>query len=185
VTRLSEQLETALRPGPPDCEGLLVKLVRLQNENYSGRDAHGVLPVFVIGHQMLSESEWGRWVREKASAPYGMAYAARLAKEGVDLKDMLPTAPIGREMRVRQEEKAVSESSRYRYLDMAGAILTMVEKWPSLYNLMAEELAEQEMTLSEFVERIRAMPSPWEIGQGRYYTLGDLIGRLIVQTPSW
>jgi hypothetical protein len=185
VARLSEQLGTAIRPGPPDCRGLIVKLARLRNESYPGRDAHGVLPMLVVGHEMLSEAEWARWVKEKASAPYGLAYAAKLAKQGIDLKDMLPTAPIGREMRVRQEDRSVSESGRYHYLNMAGAILTMVERWPSLYNLIAEELSEQEMTLSEFVERVRTMPSPWEIGEGRYYTLGDLIGRLIVVTPSW
>jgi len=185
VARLSEQLGMAMRPGPPSCEGLVVKLADLRNDNYPGRDAHGVLPVLVVGHEMMSESEWSQWVKEKASSPYGMAYAAKLAKQGVDLKDMLPTAPIGREMRVRQEERSVSESARYRYLNMAGAIIAMVEKWPSLYNLMAEELSEQKMTLSEFVERIRAMPSPWEIGEGRDITLGDLIGRLVVVTPSW
>lgn len=185
MARLSEQLDVALRVGPPSCDGLIVKLVRLEHENYPGRDAHGVLPVLVIGHEMMSEAEWARWVKDKATAPYGMAYAAKLARTGVDLKDMLPTAAIGREMRVRQEDRSVSESGRYLYLDSAGAVLQMVEKWPSLYNLMAEELSEQPMTLREFVERVRAMPSPWEIGQGRYITLGDLISRLIVVTPSW
>jgi hypothetical protein len=29
------------------------------------------------------------------------------------------------------------------------------------------------------------MPTPWEVGQGRDLTLGDLIGRGVVLTPNW
>jgi len=180
--RLSEQLESAIRPGPPDCEGLIVKLAKLTNEDYPGRSAFGVLPVFVVGHQDLTESEWARWVQRNATAPYGIAYASRLAREGVDLKDMLPTAPIGRSMRQPGGGESVS---RYRYLDIAGYVLELVEKWPSLYNLIAEEMAEQPMTLAEFVRRIQMLPSPVESGQGRSSTLGDLIGRSVVLTPDY
>jgi hypothetical protein len=117
-----------------------------------------------------------------AMAPYGLAYAAKLATEGVDLKDMLPTAAIGRQMR---EPGGGSNYSRYSDLERAGYILTLVEKWPSLYNLIAEEMGEQEMTLAEFVRRIQELPSPQEVGQGRYVTLGDLISRVVTVTPDF
>lgn len=180
--RLSEQLGSAIRPGPPDCGRLVVKLARLHNENYPGRDAHGVLPVFVIGHQDLTESEWTAWVRLNAMGPYGLAYASKLATEGVDLKDMLSTAPMGRQMR---KPGGGVNYSRFNFLEQAGYILTLVEKWPSLYNLIAEEMGEQRMTLEEFVRRVQELPSPQEIGQGRYVTLGDLISRLVTVTPDF
>lgn len=180
--RLSEQLGTAIRPGPPDCAGLIVKLAHLKHENYPGRDAHGILPMLVVGHQDLSEVEWASWVKMQATAPYGVAYAAKLAQEGVDLKDMLPTAAIGRQMR---KPGGGENFNRYRFIDSAGYILTLVEKWPSLYNLIAEEMGEQRMTLAEFVRRIQELPSPEEVGEGRYSTLGDLIGRVVTVTPGF
>lgn len=182
MARLSEQLGLAIRPGPPDCEGLIVKLARLHNNNYPGRDAHGVLPVFVVGHQDLSEGEWVSWVKTNATAPYGVAYAAKLASTGVDLKEMLPTAPMGRQMR---KPGGGVNYSHFEYLSKAGYILTLVEKWPSLYNLIAEEMGEQRMTLAEFVRKVQELPSPQEAGEGRMVTLGDLIGRLVTVTPSF
>jgi hypothetical protein len=182
VGRLSEQLGTAVRPGPPDCERLIVKVARLQNEDYPGRGAHGVLPVLVVGHEDMSSAEWAGWVKMQAMAPYGLAYAARLAMEGVDLKDMMPTAPMGRQMR---KPGGGENYARYEYLARAGHVLTLVEKWPSLYNTIAEEMGEQEMTLREFVRRVQELPSPLEVGQGRYSTLGDLIGRVVTVTPDF
>jgi len=180
--RLSEQLGSAIRPGPPDCEGLIVKVCRLHNEEYPGRDAHGVLPVMVVGHQDMTEAEWGRWVKSNAMAPYGAAYATKLAMEGVDLKDMLPTAAIGRQMR---KPGGSTESSRFDYINRAGYVLKLVEQWPSLYNAIAEEMGEERMTLLEFVRRVQELPSPQEIGDGRMVTLGDLIGRVITGTPNF
>jgi hypothetical protein len=182
VGRLSEQLGAAVRPGPPDVGNLLVKLADFQHENYPGRDAHGVLPVMVMGHSDMSSSEWSAWVKMQATAPYGLAYAARLATEGVDLKDMLPTAAIGRQMR---RPGGGRNFAHFDYIAQAGHVLTLVEKWPSLYNLIAEEMGEQTMTLMEFVRRVQELPSPVENGEGRYSTLGDLIGHLVVVTPNF
>jgi hypothetical protein len=186
MSKLSEQLQGALRPAPPDSNGLLVKLMKLTNEDYPGRDAHGVLPLVVVGHEALREADWRRWLKEHAASAYGVAFADKLSRTGVDLKEMLPTAPIGRAMReTREVGRWRFMPSKWRPLEEAGAILTMVEKWPSLYNTIAEEMAEEEMTLRQFVDRVYALPSPFEVGEGRMFTLGDLIGRGMTQTPSY
>lgn len=182
MARLSEQLEMAMRPGPPDCEGLIVKVARLHHEDYPGRGAHGVLPVMVVGHRDMSEAEWVDWVRTNATAPYGVSFARKLAFEGVDLKDMLPTAAIGRQMR---QPGGGPNFGHYAYLDRAGYVLRLVEQWPSLYNLIVEEMGEERMTLVDFVRRIQELPSPQEVGDGRMVTLGDLISRLVVMTPAF
>lgn len=182
---LSEQLADAVRSEVLRSGGFVCKLLRLTHEDYPGRAAHGTLPLVITGHEALDGAEWGAWVRENATAAYGVAYAQKLVETGVDLKAMLPTAPLGRLLRISKEAKWKSLASRYRSLNEAGAILALVEKWPSLYNLMAEEMAEEEMTLDTFVERVRNMPTPWEVGQGRDLTLGDLIGRGVVMTPNW
>ncbi|MBW2169346.1 MAG: hypothetical protein JRG69_08820 [Deltaproteobacteria bacterium] len=182
---LSEQLADAVNSEVLSSSGFRCKLLRLTHENYPGKAVHGVLPLVVIGHEALTDVEWGGWLRENATAAYGTAYAQKLVETGVDLKAMLPTAPIGRLLRISKEAKWISLANRYQYVNEAGAILTLVEKWPSLYNLMAEEMAEEEMTLETFVERVKNMPTPWEIGQGRDLTLGDLIGRGVVLTPNW
>jgi len=136
----------------------------------------------VVGHQDLSEAEWAAWVKMNATAPYGVAYAARLATEGVDLKEMLPTAAMGRQMR---KPGGGSNYSHYSYIDRAGYVLKLVEQWPSLYNLIAEEMGEERMTLAEFVRRIQELPSPQEVGDGRMVTLGDLISRQVTVTPDF
>ena len=182
---LSEQLADAVRSEVLSSGGFRCKLLRLTHENYPGKAAHGTLPLVIIGHEAVSDVEWGKWLRESATSAYGTAYAQKLVETGVDLKAMLPTAPLGRLLRISKEQRWRSLASRYRALNEAGAILSLVEKWPSLYNLMAEEMAEEEMTLDTFVERVRNMPTPWEIGQGRDLTLGDLIGRGVVLTPNW
>ena len=182
---LSEQLADAVKSETLRSGGFRGKLLRLTHENYPGKAVHGVLPLVVVGHESVTDVEWGRWLRENAVAAYGTAYAQTLVEPGVDLKSMLPTAPLGRLLRISTEQKWRSLASRYRSLNEAAAILALVEKWPSLYNLMAEEMAEEEMTLDIFVERVRNMPTPWEIGQGRDLTLGDLIGRGVVMTPNW
>lgn len=182
---LSEQLADAVKSEVLSGGGFIVKLLRLTHEDYPGKAVHGVLPLVVIGHEAVSGPEWGAWLRENATAAYGTAYAQRLIETGVDLKSMMPTAPLGRLLRISQDAKWRSLASRYRNLNEAGVILTLVEQWPSLYNLMVEEMAEEEMTLREFVSRVKGMPTPWEVGQGRYHTLGDLIGRGVVLTPNW
>lgn len=185
--RLSEQLQMAVHPVPPDQEGLIVKLLRLENSAYPGREANGVLPLVVVGHEALGEADWRRWVRENATAAYGPAQAERYAKGGIDIKEMLPTAGFGRAM-AEAERRANSATGRNvmdrrRGLQKVQGIVVMVEKWPSLYNQVAEELAEEEMTLREFVDRVWAMPSPTEIGGRQYLTLGDLLGRSIHVLP--
>ena len=182
--RLSEQIyKAAVGAGPRDCEGLVVKLLDLRHENYPGRDANGVLPVVVVGHAGMTPMEWATWVKENAVGAYGTAVTERMVKTGVDLKEMLSEAPFGRAIRLSKMDPMVTVNRGY--LDYAGAIVTMVEKWPSLYNLIATELAEKPLTLREFVDRIHGMPAPWEIGRGRMHTLGDLIGRVMVRTPDY
>lgn len=185
MDRLSEQLATAVRGESLYGGGFIVKLLKLTNENYPGRGAHGVLPLVVVGHEGLEESEWAEWLRENGTEVYGVAYTNKLVETGVDLKEMMPTAPLGRMLRRSKVERWRSLARNYLYVNRAGAILTMVEKWPSLYNLMSEEMAEEEMTLSVFVDRVYNMPAPWELGAGRDITLGDLIGRGVVVTPNW
>ena len=182
---LSEQLADAVKGEMLASDGFRVKLLRLNHESYPGKAVHGVLPLVVVGHEALSDAEWADWLRENATAAYGTAYAQKLVETGVDLKAMLPTAPLGRLLRISKDQRWKSLATRYRSVNEAGAILALVEKWPSLYNLMAEEMAEEEMTLATFVDRVRNMPTPWEVGQGRDLTLGDLIGRGVVLTPNW
>ena len=185
---LSEQLQMAIHPVPPSQGGLLVKLLRLTNSAYPGREANGTLPLVVVGHEALGEADWKRWVRENAVAAYGPAQAERFAKGGVDVKEMLPTAGFGRAMaEAGRQAQSVSRFPRLEFgenLEELQGVVMMVEKWPPLYNLIAEELAEEEMTLKEFIGRVRAMPSPREIGGRQYLTLGDLLGRSIHILPQ-
>lgn len=151
-------------------DGLIVKVASLRHDAYPGRDAAGVLPVFVVGHEAMDEAAWGDWVREHGIAHYGAGYTERVIRDGIELKEMLPTAGFGRHMR-----KGEPRLSGYM-LNSAANLITAVEKWPGLYNLIATEMAEQEMTLREFLDRARNLPSPWEMGAGADTTLGDLIG---------
>jgi len=178
--KLSEQLVAAIRPTPPSPRGFIVKLVRLTNEDFPGRDAQAILPLFVIGHEEMARQDWVGWLKEHATECYGAAYATKLTETGVDFRDLLPTAPLGRVLRQSNGLRL-----DFSALERLEAILTMVERWPSLYNLVAEEMADEEMTLTTFTDRVYAMPAPWEIGQGRYHTLGDLISRLMVRTPLY
>ena len=179
--KLSEQLIAAMRPSPPATNGFIVKMVRLTHEDFPGRDAQAILPVFIVGHEEMSRQDWVKWLKEHATECYGASYAAKLVETGVDLRDMMATAPLGRVLRT----KAEWTQGNLTPLEQAAAILTMVERWPSLYNLMAEGMADEEMTLRTFTDRVYAMPAPWEIGRGRYHTLGDLISRLVVVTPAY
>jgi len=185
MSSLSEQLANAVKSEVLSGGGFIVKLLRLTHESYPGKAVHGVLPLVVVGHEAVPGVEWGEWLRENATAAYGTAYAQKLVETGVDLKAMLPTAPLGRLLRISKDSRWKSLASQYQHVNEAGAILGLVEQWPSLYNLMVEEMSEEEMTLREFVSRVRQMPTPWEVGQGRYQTLGDLIGRSVVMTPNW
>jgi hypothetical protein len=167
---------------PPSDSGLLVRCVKLRNDNYPGRGAHGILPVLVVGHEGMSEDAWKQWVRSTGAAAYGSAYAERCAREGVDLKEMTPTAPFGRSMRLIESPRSTMGR---RYLDQAVYVLNVVEKWPSLYNLIAHTLGHQQMNLRSFVERISQLPSPHEVGEGQHSTLGDLIGRGMMLLPDY
>lgn len=185
--RLDEQLGIATRPEPTNDEGLLVKLLRLEHSRYPGREADGTLPVVVVGHQGLSDRDWSRWVRENAIGAYGIAFAEKMVQDGVDLKEMLPTAPFGRALALSEQRarQAMVKSSQwgnrgeFRNLSRAQGVLMVVEKWPSLYNEIVDELSEQVMTLQEFVASVEALPSPKEMRGRQYLTLGDLIGRLV------
>jgi hypothetical protein len=178
--RLSEQLADVLKPSPYDSGLFIVKLLNLTNENYPGRDACGVLPLVVVGYEGMSRSNWSRWVKEQATSAYGTSYANKLAETGIDLKEMTSTSSIGRYMR-----KSGFSYPTWDILDNANSILSMVEKWPSLYNTIAEEISEEPMTLSEFINRVRRLPTPYNINKGKYSTLGDLLGATMVPTPDF
>jgi len=190
--KLSRALDEASDDGavlrsPPESHQFLVRLLKLRHENYPGRDACGVFPLVVTGHAAMSEDSWRDWVREHAVAHYGPAYADKLVETGVDIKEMLPTAPFGRSMRTESpdEDTGVGVQSPVRYLDLNRMVrvLEMAEKWPSLYNHIAEHMAEQEFTLSAFLDRVESLPTPAEYGLGRYSTLGDLLndGAILVR----
>ncbi len=127
-------------------------------------------------------------VRKTAIPHYGPARAERFVDEGIELKEMLPTMPFGRVMRQRDEGRLPAYTRGYdghSVLNRAGAILNIVEKWPHIYNLIATEMAEENLTLEEFVTRVYHMPSPREIGTGTLSTLGDLIGRGMMSLPDY
>lgn len=181
--KLSEQLDSALSFSPPDDEGLIVRVVRLDNASRPGQEAQGVLPVLVMGHEGLDQGSWRRWIRENAVAAYGSAGAERMVQSGLDFKEMDPTRAFGRALRATRGWK--SEARNHYYVDQGLRLLALVEKWPSLYNLIADEMSEQDMTLREFIDRVWQLPSPREMGEGRFSTLGDLIGRNVVLTPNF
>lgn len=169
---LSEQLIGAMAEdeatGPMDSTGFIVKVLRLRHDTYPGRSTSGTLPVVVLGHESMSESAWRRWVREHAIPNYGAALTERMLRDGIDLKEMLPTAGIGRQLRE-------AGSYQFSYLRRAGDFLTAVEKWPSLYNTVVEQMSETEMTLRKFIDSISMLPSPMELGAGAQTTLGDIL----------
>lgn len=181
--RLSEQLGSALSFAPPDDGGLIVRVVKLSNGERPGQEMMGILPIKVVGHEGLDARSWQRWIRENVVSAYGASGAEAIIRDGLDLRDLDPTRAIGRNLRSKGSWK--SEASRHWTLNNALYLLTMVEKWPSLYNLIATEMAEEDMTLREFVDRMYQLPSPANVGEGRYSTLGDLIGRNVVLTPSF
>ena len=181
--RLSEQLDSALAFAPPDDAGLILRVVSLNNASRPAQEAQGALPIFVVGHEGLDQGSWRRWIRENAVAAYGSAMAEKFVMQGIDFKDLDPTRPFGRALRGGGVWR--SEARNHTYLDQAMHLLTLVEKWPSLYNLIATEMAEEDMTLSEFINRVYQLPSPREVGEGRFSTLGDVIGRNVVLTPNY
>jgi hypothetical protein len=181
MPRISEQLKEAMYPDaaevgsdsePLDEGAFIVKLMELRHDNYPGRSASGVLPLVVTGHESMDRSRWNDWVRENGVAHYGPAYTERVIQNGIELKEMMPTCGFGRQMR---RGGMRSNVRNYSYLDRAGEILVMVEKWPDLYNYVADEMAEQDMTLRQFVDRVYNLPSPLELGRGADTTLGDLL----------
>ena len=183
MTRLSEQLGNAISFAPPDDVGLILRVVRLDNERKAAREAQGVLPVFVVGHEGMDTVSWRKWVREHAVAAYGSAMAERFVREGIDFKEFDPTRPFGRALRPAGSWR--SESGCQWHTNHALYVLTVVEKWPSLYNLIATEMAEEDMTLGTFLDRVTRLPSPFEVGEGRFSTLGDLVSRNVVLTPNY
>ena len=182
MSKLSEQLGMAIAgpmvaPGAPapiidpamQPQGFLVKIVRLRNESYPGRGAQGVLPIFVVGHESMSEMEWSNWVRMHGLPHYGAGYTERVIRDGIDLKEMLPTSGFGRYMRAGRRQ-------RVDYLGQVGALISAVEQWPDLYNQLATEMGEHEMTLGAFIDIARTLPTSWDVGLGKNVsTLGDLL----------
>lgn len=181
--KLSEQLDSALSFAPPDDAGLIVRVLRLRNDRYPGQEMTGILPVRVVGHEGLDQRSWQRWIRENAVSAYGSSAAERMISDGVDLREMDPTRAFGRSLRSKGTWK--SEASQHWTLNHALHMLTLVEKWPSLYNLISTEMAEEDMTLQEFVGRLFQLPTPREVGEGRFSTLGDLVSRNVALTPNY
>ncbi len=181
--KLSEQLDTALSFAPPDDSGLIVKVLKLRNDQYPGREMMAILPINVVGHEGLDAKSWARWIRENVTSAFGTAVAEKMVADGIDLRELDPTRAIGRNLRSKGGWK--SEASRHWTLNNALHLLTLVEKWPSLYNLISTEMAEEAMTLREFVDRLYQLPSPVEVREGRMSTLGDVIGRNVVVTPNF
>lgn len=181
--RLSEQLDSALDFAPPDDGGLIIKVAKLRNDQYPAQEMIGFLPIKVVGHEGLDSRSWARWIRENAVSAVGPAATERMVETGMDLRDLDPTRAIGRNLRSKGSWK--SEASKHWTLNNALYLISLVEKWPSLYNLIATEMAEESMTLREFVDRMYQLPSPLNVGEGRNSTLGDIIGRNVVLTPSF
>jgi hypothetical protein len=187
--RLSKQLLEAAglsySPGGMDDAGLIVKLARLSNDVYPGRDAFGVLPLMVIGHESMSDMQWRDWVRQMGAAHYGSGYVERVLVNGIDIKAMEPTGPFGRQIRMCTISRWKSRASRWTYLDAVSSVISVVEKWPSLYNTIAEHLAEQEFTLREFIGHINELPAPAGMPdvEGMTSTLGDIIDGPIGTKP--
>lgn len=182
ITHLGMGKAISAATEPMEDGGLLVRLVKLRHGSYPGREAHGILPVLVVGHEAMSEDNWRMWVRTVGTPAYGPAYAERAAQEGIDLKEMTPTAAFGRSMRLNETQRSTIGR---RYLDQAVYLLNVVEKWPSLYSIIATEMVEQTMSLRVFMDRISTLPSPHEVGEGQFSTLGDLIGRGMMLLPDY
>ena len=152
-------------------EGLRVKVLRHRNDQYPGIDMPGVVPFVITGHASMEEEIWRRWVRECGIPHYGAAQTERMVQHGIPIREMIPTAAFGRQLRSYKKGRDRS----WGYLDRVEQILVAIEKWPSLYNLVATEMAEQEFTIQEFVDRVMNLPPPQEMGRGAYTTLGDLL----------
>lgn len=163
--------------GPLDDAGLIVRVIRMDSSVYPGRDAHGVLPIIVTGHESMSESEWSDWVRAVGLAHYGAGYVERILVNGIDLKEMAPTAPFGRVVRQMTEAAWKSAARNWTYLDAATSIVKTVEQWPSLYNAIVNNVSEQAMTLRELVGTIISLPNPMNRPDSErvHATLGDII----------
>lgn len=173
--QLAEDLERSVQAmASLDAGGLRVKLLKLSHDRYPGRDAAGVLPIVAVGHEGMAESDWKEFVREVGTLHYGPAQAQRMIETGVDLKEFGPASAFGRQL------ATVTEEGRRWYMGQFGDIMEAAERYPSLYNSIAQTMAEQTTTLRDLVSRVMRLPSPAEVGQGRYTTLGDMLGRSTV-----
>lgn len=186
---LSEELRFSVDPGPPDPKGLLVKVPKFTAENYS-REAMGIVPIFVTGHEAMSDAAWRSWVRRTGAQSYGPAYTERVLDSGIDLRDMGPTAGFGREMRRNYQDRFPGAESgrRWNWLSNVIAGIESMVQWPSVATKLATEFVEVpagEMTLAEFVDRLVAIEAPVEIGGRRNMTLGDLLFKGPMTLARW
>lgn len=188
---LAEQLSgvlLALTPPTrpiPDVAGFQVKLIRQDNAAYPGRDVGGVLPFLVTGHAALSREEWVHWVMSVASPVYGTDFALRIANQGVDLRDLLPTGNIGRMLWGTRKIVDLPDSN-FEMMRFFGALIQCAEKWPSLYNELARSLVNKTLSLEWLVQHIQNMPCPIDMSLGRVHTtLGDLLGATGTVYPSF
>lgn len=176
MTGLAGQLTSALQESeavPVTDSGLIVKIMRHRHAAYPGFDVAGTIPMVVVGHQSMEGKVWRRWVRDNGIPHYGAAFTEKMIEHGIAVREMMPTAAFGRQMRDYTKNVRATNNT-FSVLDRAEWVLTAAEKWPSIYNKISE-WAEEEMTLEEFVDRVMQLPPPFELGRGAYTTLGDLV----------
>jgi hypothetical protein len=176
LVRLSEQLSTLIDPGPPDDADLIVRVLQMDSESHPGRESGGTVPIVVIGHAAMTEDDWRRWVRWIGSEAYGPGFTERVLINGIDIREMEPTRPFGRRIRVSMTEVWRSTAIQYTFLDAVSSMLRTLDVQPQFYNLVAR-MAGEDMTLREFADRLFRLPLPTESpgNDGRSYTLGDFI----------
>lgn len=180
--KLSEQLIDAIDSRQNIDTGMfIVRVVKFDNENFPGQSLPGVLPILVVGHASMDQAVWTDWIVRHGLSAYPGEYLSKLATNGISMKEFMPSATFGRSAR------AVSGPRGFEVFNYANAILVMAEKWPSIYNAIVDSMTGQEMTIRAFVDRVMQLPKPFETGDGRDFTLGDILvrDRNVISTPNF
>jgi len=178
--KLSEELSKAISRLIP-VEGFMIRVLDLKNARYPGSEAQGILPIVVTGHVNMSEGDWTDWVRGVSIPVYGSGYTERMLSVGIDIREMTAARAMGRAMR----ETMVGQRVEFdRMTEGLRALISAVEKWPSLAHAVALGMIEEDMTLGEWVRRVSELPLPSELGMGPG-TLGDMIAKTATLTPNF
>jgi hypothetical protein len=181
---LAEELENEVRSGlkKEKWEQFLVQLVAQEGAEL-GRDAAGGLPLRIVGHKGMGKTAFEKWAYEQMLPVYGEGFAKRTAPQGIDMKAMLPGQPIGR---TYHRFETVEDAQAIESVKQLGAVLSMVERYPVLYNAVALEMKGLEpMTVQEFSEKLMTLPSPKEMQTRQFLTLGDLIAKNVTTLPAF